>query len=43
MNATAELLKHVSLIICTVDRLADLERCLASVEPWRALYTIRRR
>lgn len=36
MNIPAELSKQVSLIVCTVDRLADLERCLASAEPFRA-------
>ena len=36
MDLPAALLKQVSLIICTVDRLADLERCLASVQPYRA-------
>ncbi len=35
MDRTGELLKQVTLIICTVDRFADLERCLASVEPIR--------
>jgi glycosyltransferase involved in cell wall biosynthesis len=36
MDDPAELLKQVSLIICTVDRLPDLERCLASVRPFAA-------
>jgi GT2 family glycosyltransferase len=36
MDGTAELRKQVSLIICTVDRLADLERCLESVRPFAA-------
>ena len=36
MDLPAALLKQVSLIICTVDRPADLERCLASLEPYRA-------
>jgi GT2 family glycosyltransferase len=31
-----ELFKLTSIIICTVDRLADLERCLASVHPFQA-------
>lgn len=35
MDIPAELWKRVSLIICTVDRLADLECCLASVRPFR--------
>jgi len=36
MDVPAELLKQVSLIICTVDRFEDLDRCLASVRPFRA-------
>ncbi len=35
MDAEAKLQKQVSLIICTVDRLPDLERCLASVRQVR--------
>ncbi len=35
MDRAKNLLKQVTLIICTVDRFADLERCLASVEPSR--------
>jgi len=35
MEALGELLKQTSIIVCTVDRLADLERCLASLRPFR--------
>lgn len=36
MTSDAELLRQTSIIICTVDRLADLERCLASLRPFEA-------
>ena len=36
MKIPGELLPQTSVIICTVDRLADLERCLESVRPFRA-------
>jgi GT2 family glycosyltransferase len=36
MEIPGELVKQASIIICTVDRLADLERCLVSIEPFQA-------
>jgi GT2 family glycosyltransferase len=36
MEGPAELFKQASIIICTVDRLGDLERCLESLRPFRA-------
>ncbi len=36
MDVAADLLNQVSLIICTVDRLPDLERCLTSVRQVRS-------
>jgi GT2 family glycosyltransferase len=36
MQAPNELLKQVSIIVCTVDRLSDLEWCLESLRPFRA-------
>jgi len=35
MEAPGELFKKTSIIVCTVDRLADLERCLESLRPFR--------
>ena len=35
MEAPAELFKQTTIIICTVDRLANLERCLESLQPFR--------
>jgi GT2 family glycosyltransferase len=36
MEASGELWKQTSIIVCTVDRLADLERCLQSLRPFHA-------
>ncbi len=36
MEEPGELFKQASIIICTVDRLTDLERCLESLRPFRA-------
>lgn len=36
MESAGELLKQVSIIVCTVDRLSELEKCLTSLEPFRA-------
>ena len=36
LEAPGELLKQVSIIVCTVDRLTDLEACLDSLQPFRA-------
>ena len=36
MAAPGELFRQASIIICTVDRLTDLERCLESLRPFRA-------
>jgi GT2 family glycosyltransferase len=35
MQLPEELLKQTSIIVCTVDRLADLEACLKSLGPFR--------
>lgn len=35
MEALGELLKQTSIIVCTVDRFTDLERCLESLRPFR--------
>ena len=35
MGAPIELLKQASIIVCTVDRPTDLDRCLASLLPFR--------
>ncbi len=34
MEAPGELLKQTSIIVCTVDRLTDLEECLKSLRPF---------
>jgi GT2 family glycosyltransferase len=39
MAASGELLKQTSIIVCTVDRLADLARCLQSSRPFHAAVT----
>jgi GT2 family glycosyltransferase len=36
MDILGQLLKSASLIVCTVDRTADLEECLKSLRPFRA-------
>src|ERR1035437_7687665 len=36
MEIPGELLKQTSIIVCTVDRLTDLEACLKSLLPFRA-------
>ena len=36
MEIPGELLKQTSIIVCTVDRLTDLEECLKSLRPFRA-------
>jgi GT2 family glycosyltransferase len=36
MGGLGELFKQTSVIVCTVDRLADLERCLESLQRFRA-------
>ena len=36
MEISNDLLKQTSIIVCTVDRLADLEECLKSLRPFRA-------
>lgn len=36
MEITDELLKNTSIIVCTVDRMADLEDCLKSMRPFQA-------
>jgi GT2 family glycosyltransferase len=36
MEIPGELLKQTSIIICTVDRLTDLEDCLQSLRPFKA-------
>jgi GT2 family glycosyltransferase len=36
MNAPEELFKQTSIIVCTVDRVADLGRCLESLQRFRA-------
>lgn len=36
MEIPRALLKQASIIVCTVDRLPDLERCLDSLRPFRA-------
>ena len=36
MQIPGELLKQACIIVCTVDRLADLEECLKSLRPFRA-------
>jgi len=36
MEAPGELFKQTSIIVCTVDRLADLERCLVSLRLFQA-------
>ena len=36
MEVPDELFKQVSIIVCTVDRLVDLEECLKSLQPFRA-------
>ncbi len=37
MDILPDAAEQVSLVICTVDRFADLERCLASLEPFRSV------
>ena len=36
VEATGELARQVSIIVCTVDRPLDLERCLESLRIFRA-------
>ncbi len=36
MEVLGELLKQTSIIVCTVDRMTDLEECLKSLRPFRA-------
>ena len=36
MEMADELLKQTSIIVCTTDRLTDLEECLKSLQPFRA-------
>src|SRR5208283_5039376 len=36
MEVPGELLKQASIIVCTVDRLTDLEECLKSLRPFSA-------
>ncbi len=35
MEISGELLKQTSIIVCTVDRITDLEACLKSLQPFR--------